>query len=808
MNLSKEQVGRAFEEFSRRDFLKSSPFFFAAFLLLISGAISGCSAEDETPVELQSLRWKNALENLTANSLNYEVENFNNYPDGRPRYRKLTFNNIDPPAGLGGPNRLLEVFAPAEDEDPTHYKERQMVVEFLREKVKKIIIIQENVAAENEPENWVSLKIPGSRMHIATTEGLAKDAPNQFNKEQIIQAAAAIKDYLGADSTQDPEQLARTVAMSKILEIAVDPKITKEQAQEVIRRYLIDRLAFFPEDKLPNSRQEWDQWTEITRGIFKDIPESIKMKDLIEVVRAIQSPFSDDVYEHLNGRDYTDEEIMDAVMNNAGIGALDCIIVPKETNVEKAKQIEEQSQALVEKFKEVPKKPRVFKVLMDDGTNRIAVIHDMQNNDLHNQLVHDERINVDNIINDINAKNSLNLTLQAVNEAAQIELGGQTLKERVEILLGKQGKILTMEEFPTEAIGTFLVPNKFFGTINGERLSRLACGIKCQAFMHAPQSGENLASIDSKEAVILFGEALRDELGPVKFIDQSPEPPLKMDNWITDVTSLAEETRAKGITEIYPEGWMSSIELLARILRGSSDNAFMDYPLLAPDNRYLRDLLADAKIKDLLDERGKNPNAGINMACFLDEIILQKITLTDFKLDKAGVEKTLDWLGIDKSGWWQNFLDFAKKYTEHGVNEDRNKTENLVANNEVVKMAKGDFFPIVGVIEIDGKKWMILKEITDNSLPELKKDSQLIAIPFEEALKKVLILDPDNNLIEFAKKVKDWVLVPAFLIGLIVAPEAVGAVAGTVLVASGKLVQQQLLKILSTIGSKAANFFI
>ncbi len=785
------------KKFSRRDFLK-----LAGVSAAIAAGLSGCGPEDSVPIKLGELGWAKPLDELERQGYIYETEKFGAGPDGKPRYRKISFKNN---LSFGGvPPNPLDSFAPdSRGIDQTN--ECKMIKDFLHQRVQEIIIIQENIPDPLNPEveNWVSMKIPGTLEHMRTTANIANNVDNQLNEEQIAQFASWLAEYLG--STSDPEntdllknplQLAKNVAKAEILKAIVDSKVTSQEAQTIIRKYLFNFT--FPNGNLPADWASWDIWSEIGRSRFSDIPESMPIETLMNVFRALSSQFGEDIFRNTNGQDYTDAQIMNSIMDNSGLAAADCIVVPKKADSEENLRIETAFAEIKKQFVEIQKKPRIFKVDFG-GVTKMVVIHDLLTYDVQDEIVDwDPRLDPGAIVNEKNQRDGSNWQWLAVSEEPKAELNNTTIKQCIEgTFTGIAGKISKIEEFPPEAIEWFMVPNKFIG-LNKKRLSP---GLKFTGYKYQTiNEGDPLPPKETK--IWLFDKRIRDEWTPIQAQDQTENvlnTSLSMENWITDVTTIINSAINNGVKELFSEGLLSSLDWLSRALRGNEGDNFMSHPFLKPTDPYMRDLLADKKMEDLLEKRGANSNEDVNMAVFLEKVQLKTITLKEFYLDKPWVEGVLEGMGVDtKNGWWPAFNAFAEKHVG-SINQDFFNESQLEINGRQIEMAKGDFYPVEKVITMpNGEKYLVLKEITDFSLLGLSTDGKFIVIPFDEAMQKVLVLDPDNNILKFAKDVVENIAVPALVIGAIVAPE----ITGGLVTAGGAAIKGELLKILASIGAK------
>ena len=781
--------------FSRRDFLKVGG------LLAASAALSSCIKVENVPIQLNLLNWRGSplqdLESGPSTTLR-NVTHFG--PNDGLRIvsfeRTLITNQLDSLV----PNIIKE----------NQKNERDMIQKFFDEKIEKVIIIQKKaldpvtglplVDIITGREIWEPLRVPGTRLSMNMADNISRNINEQLNQPQLNNFAFDLKEYHNVPDITTPsgeglaDEIARRFAISEVTKVLMDPNLTDKEAKTIISQFLYSS-TLFPQGGLPGTWADWQIYSSIMRTDSRlklsDIPESISIKNLLDIYKAVLSPFGDEVYKNVDGVDYTDAQIIDAITANSGLAAYDCIFVPKQSDSEQNEKLNLMFDELKKKFVEIPKKPRVFKAnLAGEDKAKIYVIHDMNNViDIHEaQVTWDDSLNEDLIKNKIDASGN---PIQWLGLSETPEEGKtMTTKEIVEILVGEVGKIVELQEFPADVMGWFLVPNKGVGL--GKK--RLDPGIMFKSYA-SPEDRINNISTDS---LLMLGEKILDSrLNPIQ-----PKDQIFFESYITDVTeNINKNFIAKGIDRVYIEGLLTSTEWVSRALRGTLNNDFNDYGFLMPSDPYMVQMMAGMKMTDLLEERGifetGNPNKGENMVVFLNDVPLKRIDLKEFYLGQVEADKVVMALGGDiESESYRKFVNIFS-FGKGRFNIDERKIFDLADDTgRPVKMQKGDFFPIETIVEINDIKYLILKQKGGPGLFAVEKS--LIAVPLEEAMKDVLLLDFDNNI---AEAVKTFAFT-ALAIGLIIAPETVGGLIGEKATLAGSFVKKNLMKIFTSIGSK------
>lgn len=782
---------------SRRDFLK------AAGLLAASALVAACGEVAETvPAELNDLDWDtSALDNLENLGFLHETD-YLGVNINEAKLRVLTFHNK--PA-VGG--NQIENFIP-QARNKEQRAEQQMVEDFVRNRIDKIIILQEKrIDPTTGKETWVSIKPPGSYLHLLNSQFIGEKIISQLDQDSINRIAQGLDLYFQQMGIQgDPVKETSKLALADLLEALFDPKVTDEEAYTTLQTYLYPTVITM--ENLPYTWGDWLKWSQEAKQQFDDIPQSLSIEMLMDIYRAVLSPFDDTVFQRLNGKNYTEKELFRTILENSGQAKYDCIVIPNAASTEENQQLEAMYEAVKKEFKAIPPKPRVFKLLLRNGQTRLASLHDMQNIGLDNRLIRDwdDRIDVSSLLTEYNARRGKNLSwLPAGEEVLDVNEPAIVVKDRVAGLLGMQpDEILSIEEYPQEALEAILLPNKFYGELK----ERLSWGIMFTGY----ERPEHVPPLENKQEMkaVLLSPMLRDRMTPVQAMDQTKVETIIVNgtqkSWLTDVTEIVEKNLAAGITELYPEGLLSPLEFIARAMRRSSQaSEFMDSPFLQPGDPVVASFLADSKLTDLLEKtRTDNPNEAINVATFLADVPLVRIDLEDFYADGQTIQDLFGKIGINAdSKIWQAFEGAMEKYSPAGgFLQDKVKEVPFTVEDRQIMMHQGDFFPVHEVIEIAGKKYLILKEVeTDGSFAS--KTASFVAIPFTEAMQKVLILDPDNNVLEMAQNIADLAL-PIFLVSMVGLPGPTGKAVSW----AGKNIQKRLVKIFTYLSSKVEQFFI
>jgi len=483
---------------------------------------------------------------------------------------------------------------------------------------------------------------------------------------------------------------------------------------------------------------EW--WMTANHANLKNIPECVTPDTLMKLYLAS--------YLHPN----TDDSILlEEVAKRSG--SLHAVFVPN---------LPEELKGAVELYKEgfakIADKPRVFYAVVNDdwgGTTKKMLV-------MHNEGNPSYFYNYDYIAP--KDQDGRTYEKEEISDAGNWRTLPEAETEEIRKFFGlaKQkwlgAKMLEMHELSPDAIGHALIPNKTVGLLKSRN---------APAVFFKTLEGEGSTSATR---VLLFEEKLRDMLVPEQLQIQP------FDNFITNVTEKIENFRKKGIKHIFSMGALSPLEALSRALKGMRDPYNLGSHLaLLPDNPYLLTVLADLYMQTVLTDRY---NKQTNLAVSLTNLPMYIVKATDFK-------ELPEELG----------------YT------DTSTMERCVIDGEEVNLEAGAVFPVSEIRNIAGKNYIFFKinkdddgkffqEVWNNNVVD--KIPAALAIPIEAALDGgVLMLDPDNNILDAIKTVAKIAAISAAVISFVVFPEAAGAA----IVVSGMAVQKKLLEVLAGLGA-------
>ena len=288
----------------------------------------------------------------------------------------------------------------------------------------------------------------------------------------------------------------------------------------------------------------------------------------------------------------------------------------------------------------------------------------------------------------------------------------------------------------------FMIPND----VLGQERARAAHGFKFIKYNLDEESG----NVYPAESVMLFSSKLRDRLVTIQTQVQW------FDNWITDCTEQLRPLIDLGISQVDKWGAFSPLQSMARLMEGWNDILHVAEPIL-PKSEYIRGSLLSMLYGIL---RGDYFDKQTNFGVIMKDIPVQFLAAKNI------------------AGWAERLGDkledvFNLKKEIGILSSDSEIIPATEADGTPVILNKGAAIPFNEIIRVDGKLYFVIgrtgrdedygagAEVMFAGLKRMASGLKNIAfvdniegalvIPFEEARKAVMPLDPDPNMWEVFK---------------------------------------------------------
>ncbi|KKP47899.1 MAG: hypothetical protein UR39_C0002G0002 [Candidatus Woesebacteria bacterium GW2011_GWA1_33_30] len=524
---------------------------------------------------------------------------------------------------------------------------------------------------------------------------------------------------------------------------------TDEQANEIVDRLIEDPIRNIGvKEILPAVRSLW-----------ADIPENVPLDIAVNILRAGLSPVS--------GTDTFNEFHNVAVKS----GYADAVFIPRAT------AYDEGVKALEKLKMELGRKPEVYFIerhTMYGLTSKVMVRHDP--GDLEENRKKDGVFDLDGKY----ATSNSDMVKQWEEKGCFEVLDPNSLEyqdavdffrinTKSNLIRGEVQRILRVKK---DMMSYFLVPNKFIGD------SKVSGGFGMPVFMdNFDSEGKQLQVPEPK--VMVFREMMRDKLGI-----QSIQPRDQVwSNWITEWTESANKLLDLGVHEISRIGACSPIEMLSRFLIGYHDVMRRNQFWMWSSSRG-QAVLLDWFYGVLVDDKGSKLKE-TNLLTAVDDIEVYQLTADNY------------------AGWIKKLAKMANNLFRKDILPE----EDVVSVGSALEddgtrmiIKKGEMVPTTRLINIGGDLFVTVGPImkdenaTNMALNEWGANPQsgfwngvrnwglndsikgVLAIRYEDALKKGLILDPDPNLLEAVKKIAATLIIAGSVVYWIAAPVSAGAV--------------------------------
>lgn len=559
---------------------------------------------------------------------------------------------------------------------------------------------------------------------------------------------------------------------------AFNPRSTTDaQAAEIV-----DQLI---KDPIRNAGAK--EFLPAVRSLWADIPENVPLDIALNILRAGLSPVS--------GVENFDE-FYDVAINS---GIADAVFIPRAT------PYDEGVKALDKLKMELGRKPDVFFVERDTlfseglpGTpSKVMVRHDP--GDLEENRNKDGVFDLDGKYATSNA--DMVRQWEEMGCFDVLDPNSSEYQDAVEFFKINtkgnwvQGEVLRILRVKKDMMSYFLVPNKFIGD------TKVSGGFGMPVFKNYFDSEGNRLEIPEPK-VMVFREMMRDKSG-IKSIQPRDQI---WSNWITEWTEGANKLLNLGVHEISRIGACSPIEMLSRFLMGYHDvmrrNQFWMWS--SPRGQAV---LLDWFYGVLVDDKGDKLEQ-TNLLTAVEDIQVYQLSAENY------------------AGWIKKLGKMANNL----IRKDILPEEDVVSVNPALEddgigmvIKKGEMVPTTKIINIAGELFVTVGPIvrdenaTNMALNEWGANPQsgfwngvrnwalndsikgVLAIKYEDALKRGLILDPDPNLLEALKTIAKTLIIAGSVVYWIAAPVSAGATVGAAITASGTAVRAAIGRIFNFI---------